>query len=403
MLLAACSDSDNDQPEEKVLKLTHKSITFSVDGGEYVVGVSASQEWTISNTPTWLTVSPDAGDKNTEITIVASKNTTIDQRIAELQFVSGTLTQTLKVEQTGIQTDNTLPALYIFGTSKMEYLPETDSYNIETDQLFVNKNIVDKIFAGNLISYNATPHTDIPAFEGYTFNDNALSTTALITPIDYTPSLAAHKAYAKTIIDSDPKQSVSWQTDNGSSQFYSYKQLHNIGMIHLGVELDKVISGKSYVEQKMSKKHGFIYSYKMIAFTIDMDLPYDGKVVKEELKEADKAKGVGYIPSVDYGRIGLLIVETDADPSTVRKAINTLLAKEQLSTAETSLIRNSSLSLVTFDNNNQVQVKQGHEDMVAAYDESAKDRSNIYPLQFMLSNYNEHNTETIRYNYQATK
>ena len=61
----------------------------------------------------------------------------------------------------------------------------------------------------------------------------------------------------------------------------------------------------------MTRKYGLIYSFKRTFFTLDIDIPK--KLIKEELKDADKAKGASYVSSVGYGRVGLLIVESDTD------------------------------------------------------------------------------------------
>ena len=87
-------------------------------------------------------------------------------------------------------------------------------------------------------------------------------------------------------------------------------------MVNLGVKLDEIMSDVSFKEKEMTRKYGLIYSFKRTFFTLDIDIPK--KLIKEELKDADKAKGASYVSSVGYGRVGLLIVESDTDSRDVK-------------------------------------------------------------------------------------
>ena len=71
-------------------------------------------------------------------------------------------------------------------------------------------------------------------------------------------------------------------------------------MVNLGVKLDEIMSDVSFKEKEMTRKYGVIYSFKRTFFTLDIDIPK--KLIKEELKDADKAKGASYVSSVGYGR-----------------------------------------------------------------------------------------------------
>lgn len=107
----------------------------------------------------------------------------------------------------------------------------------------------------------------------------------------------------------------------------------------------------------MTRKYGLIYSFKRTFFTLDIDIPK--KLIKEELKDADKAKGASYVSSVGYGRVGLLIVESDTDSRDVKLAIDKVLADEPLSPEETSLLSTVDLCYVYFDEDKNVQVQKG--------------------------------------------
>ncbi len=400
-LFTTCGD-DNKEIREDTLKLNKSSITVSHERTLESIELIATEKWNAEDIPNWITLSLEFGEKSEKIEIEIKENTSIYKREANIRFVSNSAVKYLRIEQDGFSEDTMLPWLGMFGAEKMTYDKTSDSYSVESKKLFANTNIINKIYLSNLVSQNATPHTDIPQFTGYTFNPTTIFTHQMtVDPIDYTPSLTAHNAYVKTIIDSKPKQSQSWQSDGGSTEFFSYKHLHNIGMINLGIKLDELIAGKPFTQTKMSKKYGFIYTFKHILFMVATDFPYGGDVVKEELKAEDKAKGVSYISSVGYGRVGFLVVETDSDPAKIRVIINKINLNGALSSEEETLLQSCDISNVSFDNNNHVQILKGHRDAVDAYRNGAKDEENIYPVEFEITNCEDFGMEYFKYTYKV--
>ena len=120
------------------------------------------------------------------------------------------------------------------------------------------------------------------------------------------------------------------------------------------------------------------------------------------MKDADKAKGASYVSSVGYGRVGLLIVESDTDSRNVKLAIDKVLADEPLSPEETSLLSTVDLCYVYFDEDKNVQVQKGSLDVVNAYKDGINaGADHIYPLEFTLANYLDNSPGNISFTFRA--
>lgn len=99
-------------------------------------------------------------------------------------------------------------------------------------------------------------------------------------------------------------------------------------------------------KKRLARKYGLIYSFKRTFFSLDINIPE--KLIQEELKEADLEKGVSYVSSITYGRVGLLIVESDTDSREVKAAVNRLIENKSLSQEESELLSGSRRLLCLF-------------------------------------------------------
>ncbi|MFT4222718.1 BACON domain-containing protein [Dysgonomonas sp.] len=388
------------------IELSKSTLSMSIGGDEQKIKLTTNRPWKIENIPTWLTVNPMSGDRSAEITVSVAENKEPIGRGASLTFIGATKSGILNVSQFGLKDVIWTPSLPIFSLKYVSFTGELDSYDINVFTLFVNPDIKNKVYLGSLLSYNAGSVTNIPEFTGYTFNPITISTSAIANGIrskTYVPSLSEQNAYAQEIINKKPAQNLSFVSDNGTIEFYTYRRLFTLGIANMGVKLDEVVSGSSYETERMTKKYGLIFSFKQTCFSLDMDIP--GELIKEELKEADKNKGVAYVSTVYYGRLGLLIVESDTYFGNVKSAINKVISGQSLSAEESRLIDVSDISYVYFNNDNQVQIKKGHMDAVNAYrDALAKnDFSNVYPVGFNLSSLIDHSIATISYSFKVPK
>ncbi len=400
ILLLSCSN-DQKELEQPVLVLDKDFISMVSDKDIQSVGITANGDWTIEDIPAWISIDVISGNTDTEIAIITEENREPESREAILKFVRNDVVKTLTVEQHGQKDVIRMPGLPISHFTKLQCTILGDKkYTFGTDNLFVNPAISNNIYLGNLVSHNAESNTDIPVFTGYTFNPITVWIPAPVAEIKtYLPSWAEQHTFAKQVIEGKPKQNESFFADNGTTEFYTHEQLYAIGVANLGVKLDELVSGSSYMQKEMTKKYGVIYCFKQVLFSLYMDLP--AELLKEEVKEADKAKGMSYISGVNYGKVGLLIVESDTDSREVRVAINKMMSNVLLSQEETSLVNAADIYYVYFGNDNKVQVKKGNPDAINAYKEGAKNVDNIYPVGFSVSDCVTHVSNTISFSFKV--
>ncbi len=388
------------------LDLSKSEITIDLAGGEQKIELTTNMVWTVTDVADWVTIDPISGNKSAQITIRVGRNDRSEGRQTSFVFANkdGSIKKRLNVHQYGRKDYISSPYLPIFRFKQVSFTGELIHYDIVANSLFINPSIKKKIYLGNLLSHNAQFNTNIPEFKGYTFNPITISTSAAVSGEivkTYIPSWAGQNDFAKQIIAKKPSQNASFIVDNGTVEFYTYKQLHTIGVAYLGEKLDELVSDFSYIEKEMNSDYGFIFSFKQTLFTLDMDIP--DKLIKEEMKDADKAKGVSYVSSVSYGKIGLLIVESYS--SKIRSALNKELADKPLSQEETNLIELASVSYVFYDNDNRLRAYIGGLDAVKEYKKAMSDKelTNIYPVEFQLADYTDNSLSDISFSFDVPK
>ncbi len=384
------------------VKLSMDEIVAGNNVHDFSVEVIANRKWELKDVPEWLQVHPLSGDKSTKLSITFFENFHLDGRNGELIFAAEGVQKTLKISQIGLKDIGRSPHIPILRASKFSFNSSLTYCDVENDYMFVNPDIKNKVFLGNLLSRNIGDGVDIPQFIGYTFKPISVSTSTIINGSvakTYVPSLANQNEFARYIASHKPKQILSSLSDNGTTEFYSYRLLHAIGMVNFGVKLDEVVTGQSYARQEMQGNYGLIFSFRQTLFSLDMDLPDDGSVILEKLKDADKSKGASYVTSVSYGKVGLLVVESATDSRKVKAAINKFIGEYTLQPDETALIESANVTYVYFDNDNQVKTIKGGTKAVEAYRKAATtvDYDNIYPITFQLADFFDHTVRKISY------
>lgn len=370
------------------IEFSRNQIEVSNLAGTQTVKLTTNRPWEIYFVPNWISVTPSSGNKSTEITIRIAENRSPDKRLSKVVFSGDFGQESLEVSQSGLRDIVMSPGLSIFSFKRLKYDTELNWCDVWADSLFINPAIRDKIYLGNLISHNAPSNTDIPEFTGYTFNPVTISAWPAIEggAKTYIPSQMEQESFAKEVIGKLQNRDEEFNLHDNAVEFYSHRQLHTVGVISMGVKLDEVVSGTSFLEKEMTRKYGLLYSFKRIFFKLNMDIPT--KLIQEELKNTDAARGVSFVSSVSYGKVGLLVIESDTDSRDVRDAINHIIRREPLSQEEVNLLSTVDVCYVCFDSDKNVQMKKGNIDVVEAYREGALNGTdNIYPVEFSLSNY----------------
>ncbi len=181
-------------------------------------------------------------------------------------------------------------------------------------------------------------------------------------------------------------------------EYYDYKHLHAIGMIGLGIPLEELVSGAPHTQQEIAREFGMIYSFKHTLFDLIMDTPLQQPLIKELLKEAGKAQGVSYVSTVTYGKVGLLVIESDIDSRRIKLIVDKIVEDASLSADEIRLLESADFSYVYFSNDGEAQVMNGGMEIIEAYKNGMKDTTeNIYPMEFSLADFTTHVNNEIHF------
>ncbi len=91
-----------DETPDPTLTISEEEIALELDAGFKTINVFSNVDWTASSDESWLTVAPQSGSKDGQITATATENTEIEERTAIITITGSTLTQTVKVTQKSI-------------------------------------------------------------------------------------------------------------------------------------------------------------------------------------------------------------------------------------------------------------------------------------------------------------
>jgi hypothetical protein len=400
VLLVACNDDAPNTPE---ITLDKPAIAFENAGGEQVVKLIGRGKWTAGEMPEWVTLNHTSGDGSKDITVSAQSNTEPETREATVVFsceADDTKTATLTISQAVGKKELGFGQLSFASFDKVEYTPGTSAderiYLFETYKLFANPEMREKLFLGNLIHQNMTVNTDVDEYTGdYTFIPIDVSSEALVPPTSFMPSYAAQQAYADEIIAAKPNANYMFISTTGGANFGSHRELNLIGRGNMGVALDELLSGKSYSEQEMTKKNGFIFSFSQTKFTLDMDI-----FSSENDFNVTGSPDIAYINTVGYGRFGMLIVETDNSLSKVKAVVRRLLTNgaATLTAEETAIVNELDAWHVYYNSSLQLKATKGKADAIAAYKTQVSDNIGaVYPYWFSVAKYSNNASTPMSY------
>ena len=397
LFCVSCGDDDSDQG---YISLDQYNVTFDPSGSSVVIQLKADGEWQVSNIPNWISTDHANGSVSVEITVTALNNENVEPRDAEIYFLRDDKKAVLKLHQLGSQRQLAWSPLCFSSFDDVSFVPgKNDSeriYSFLTTELFVNPDskvgLVDKIFLGNLMDRSLEKNTDVSVYKGYTFNPITIfPLTGFEKSLTLMPSKLNQDSYAKQILDKKPSQSESFISDGKGVLYNSHRELNLIGIGNMGVNLEEVISNKSYQEQEMTRKNGLIYSFSHTLFTLSMDL--QEHIVKEEISKADfPDNSISYISSVSYGRIGLLIIESDDDVAKIKAIVNKVLRNNapNVTQEEATLLEGLDAYHLYYDKSQKLVVSKGKMDIIKAYKKQITDDIyNVFPFKFKVSDYFE--------------
>lgn len=385
-----------------------KFITFDQDPlsvGSFssvnTIKISTNTSWSITNYPTWIHIYPLSGTGSGSITITIDENELAADREATIEFNGLNSIKKLPVTQIGqlkVIRSLTLP---IMSFDEVVYSSE-GTYSAKTSNLFINSSIYKDSYLGGLINPNMPAFPAPASHSNYTlYPITAISTAIGVYSKTFIPSFEQQRNYAQETIDKKPQQIQTLISDNGSTAFYSYKQLRAIGMLNFGMKLDVALNNVPYTELEMQpQEKGMIFCYRIDLFYLMMDLPENGSVIKENLTDADKKAGISYISNVTYGKIGLLVVETNQNLNDIKPIIIKKMGQSSLSATEQTALDACKISFVNLDQTGLI-VQGGSDQVINAYRESAISfNENVRPTFFQIQKIDDNLQNQMTYTFK---
>ncbi len=194
----------------------------------------------------------------------------------------------------------------------------------ETNEHAITANTMRYIFLGSLLKggsleeqkFQRLPNELDPLCISYSFP------AKFVGDMIERPSLQAQRTSLMKVMGQEGmsgKQIVSFTYDMNQFTYYDELKL----AFNCDISVTDVFNLSSSVAQgKIRKKSGLIAKFVQKNFTVDLDLPYDGCLLKnnEELSTIDLYDPV-YISSITYGRMGIMIFESSYSYDSLRVAV----------------------------------------------------------------------------------
>lgn len=406
LVFTACKDIA--QEEDYTISLSEDKIIADYAGITNTITVySKDGNWKIlpASIPEWTTVEKVNGsDSNVEIAI--SPNNTFKNREATIKFISENNTCFLYISQEGIQNKSSLD-WYTFPVNSfldVKYDSENSNssrnYRISANDVYVSSSIKDRIYHGGFIQKKVNGVSEAKGMMHYSYNP--ISISAFVNGKFYSresiiPSPENTKELYDEIRANIPKQNGTFFYQTSPIQYNSYKHLHLLGIGNLGLKLDEIVAGKSYLENELENRTGLIYSYCNVLFNITMDLP--SNLVKETIGDDDK-KELYYINNIKYGRMAFLFLETDYDYNTSSIVISKVMKNLQLSDNEEKVKNSINASYIYFNEDHSVNIIRGF-DVIRMFVTEVNDQP-IIPLSFSINTYDRNSVGNFEFAFKIS-
>ncbi|MDR0962725.1 MAG: BACON domain-containing protein [Mediterranea sp.] len=385
--LYACKDSQ--APAMHTLTFNKNSVEFTYQGSKDTLIITANAPWTIESYPKWIGLSATQGEADTQLLLVADYNADGEKRIGTICFKQDDNIILLEVSQAAAVHDDF--SLRMLANSYFEEIKEDADgheflfsyHNMHTP---ISPNMFAGAYVGNMIDGRITRGNPLKEYKGLHYLPITVSSNLPEPDTTFVPSRQAQDEYVTALFSKHPKTSVRFKTDNKGVSFYSHEQLHLLGKSHLDIALDEAVSDASYKDKPMTKKHGIIFSFAHTKVSLAMD---NDAVIKETLKPEDfVGETPSIVMSVDYGNIGLLIVESDYPPELIRKLFNAVCYEAMLDEQEQLVYEEMKGSFVRFDSSGKMYVHHANGDAMRQYlTYLTLPNEDIYPIEMSTQNY----------------
>ena len=246
-----------------VFTLDKSEINFDVQGGSIDVQITSNADWSITNIPSWLSVSRSSGSGSGSITLVTSANTLAQSRSAILTFTAMNTTISLRVNQ------DAATATIQLGVKSIEASRYSGS-----SQVYLTTNGAEWVATGIPDWLNVSPSSGTGStYVTFSWSENSIAvgrnSTITFTAGEQSSSVDVTQAAAPGIISIDATQknidaaatefNVNITTNN--SEWYITENLSWVSVSQTEGINNSTISILCDENLTSSSRYGYIYFY----------------------------------------------------------------------------------------------------------------------------------------------
>lgn len=400
LLFSYCS---NQQDKDREFLVSHDTLLFDAKGGTDSLYITADGEWSIDNIPDWISLSQINGYGSCVIQFEIASLNKASLRSTKVFVSNGERTLDVLIKQNG-RGENIVWSSLQFSVFE-NVNQDGDLFKFKTSRTYFSPVMFDEMYVGNLLSRKLSSDLKFKTFDMFEFNPITVSlgSSPFLTKT-YTPSLSEDLKLVEYYNQNKDRGELVSSNIDGLS-YNSYRELFLIGMGNLGIELDKEISGDSYLNKEMSRQNGLIYSFYENSCTLMIDIPdalIKDTIISEEFKQAYPA----YISSILYGRIGLLLVEADGSIDIVRRLISNIIHKENyiLNNEEKLALNNLDAYHLFYDQSGILNKVIGNINAIYSYRDQMKSEAyEVCPIRIEVSDFFDHSLSFFEYELDVYK
>lgn len=268
-LFYRCNGNELPVPKEESIYLSESILSFgNYDDSVRTITVHTKGIINLDKQPDWLDLQVD--QQNQLIKVSVKPNYSRQSRETQVKVFDENSESYLHISQSG-EAEEEEPFIFKYFPVSEYISCETSVerantlYHFKTKKFFINQNIKDEIYLGNILNYKFSDFPKLQTFEDYIFNDVTVIADIIIDGKMYveeweTPSKSQLDELAQIIIKDAPKESKTYYVGE-PILFRSYKYLHFLSMANLGFGIDEVMQDNLYPDKNMDKDLGLIYSY----------------------------------------------------------------------------------------------------------------------------------------------
>lgn len=397
-----CNGNEFPNPKEESIYLNEPTLSFgNCDKSTRTVTVHTKGIINLDKQPDWIDLQVDQQNKLIEVSV--KPNYSRHSRKTQVKVFDDNSVCYLHISQSGENEEKEPLVFKHFPVS--EYIScetsveETNTlYHFKTKKFFINQNIRDEIYLGNILNYKFSDFPKLQTFEDYIFNDVTVIADIIIDGKMYveewkTPSKSQLDELAQIIIKDAPKESKTYYVGE-PILFRSYKYLHFLSMANLGFCIDEVMQENLYPDKNMDKDIGLIYSYSQSLFSILIDPSF---LQPREETDFILQNNLSYINNITYGKTAFLIIESDGSKQLVDSIIKKVKLKENLSVEEKLFINSMDICYLYFSSDGTLQKDKSEDNISKIVNFYQVENNNIIPLNYSVLDYITNGSKYIKY------